>query len=273
MTAINPPRCRRVRHQQLQRHADRDRRSSSPRSCLRPAFAAAAHKLGQPVTVQPPTAAAPGPDRRTSDGLSAAAADRRYLAAILVKRPADRGGAVACAHPDRLFIIGVLTDLIVAADRPYFGSHFWRCCRVALSAAVVLAAAAIQGLAGKRAPCWWRCCSSSSAAPARAGSGPTCCRVLAQHRRAVPAANAVDLIRNVIYFGGNDITTPLIVLFLYALARVAVISYLNWNPRARAGRAAAAARARGDLAGATSPGTHRRPRAGHDAAGRSWPRC
>ena len=29
-----------------------------------------------------------------------------------------------------------------------------------------------------------------------------------------PPQNAMNLIRNVIYFGGNDITTPLIVLFL-----------------------------------------------------------
>ena len=45
-----------------------------------------------------------------------------------------------------------------------------------------------------------------------------------------PPQNAVDLIRNVIYFGGNDITTPLIVLFLYALAGVAVISCLELEP-------------------------------------------
>ncbi len=38
-----------------------------------------------------------------------------------------------------------------------------------------------------------------------------------------PPQNAVDLIRNVIYFGGNDISTPLIVLFGYALAGVAVL--------------------------------------------------
>ena len=85
-----------------------------------------------------------------------------------------------------------------------------------------------------------------------------------------PPQNAVDLIRNVIYFGGNDITTPLIVLFLYALAGVAVISYLNWNPRARAARAATAARARGDLAGAASP-RNPSPRPGPDTAQQADP--
>jgi hypothetical protein len=71
-----------------------------------------------------------------------------------------------------------------------------------------------------------------------------------------PPQNAVTLINHVIYFGGNDITTPLIVLFLYALAGVAVISYLNWNRPARAARAAAA-RARAGAAEAAPAGSHR----------------
>ena len=59
-----------------------------------------------------------------------------------------------------------------------------------------------------------------------------------------------------LYFGGNDITTPLIVLVLYALAGVAVITYLNWNRPARQARAAAA-RARAGGAEAAPAGNPR----------------
>ena len=85
-----------------------------------------------------------------------------------------------------------------------------------------------------------------------------------------PPQNAVDLIRNVLYFGGNDITTPLIVLFAYALAGVAVITYLNWNRPARQARAVAA-RARAELAEAAPAGNPApTPRAGGAACCRSW---
>ena len=67
-----------------------------------------------------------------------------------------------------------------------------------------------------------------------------------------PPQNAVTLIRNVIYFGGNDITTPLVVLFLYAAAGVAVIWYLG---RIRPARVAAAAHARGEAAEARPAGS------------------
>ena len=71
-----------------------------------------------------------------------------------------------------------------------------------------------------------------------------------------PPQSAVTLINHVIYFGGNDITTPLIVLLLYVAAGVAVISYLNWNRAARDARAAAA-RARAEVAEAAPAGNPR----------------
>ena len=60
-----------------------------------------------------------------------------------------------------------------------------------------------------------------------------------------------------IYFGGNDITTPLIVLVLYALAGVAVISYLDWNRPARQARPPPRA-ARAELAERHRQATRRR---------------
>ena len=85
----------------------------------------------------------------------------------------------------------------------------------------------------------------------------------------LPPQNAVDLINHVIYFGGHDITTPLIVLVLYGLAGVAVITYLNWNRPARQARAArAGARRDGGSGAGGHPGANPPARSG--ACCRSW---
>ena len=229
---------------------------------LEPAFVAAAHKLGQPVTVQ---TAKPLPP---SDRIGAVTSllllpllIGGYLAAVLVFKAA---GGTAAAPWRALILTGyavvgaVLTDLIAGPlIGAYSGSHFWPLlpCFALVTTAVVLAAAAIQGLAGKAGTLLVAVLFIVVGGSGAGGLGTYMLPVYWRNIGVLfPPQNAVDLIRNVIYFGGNDITTPLIVLFLYALAGVAVISYLNWNPRARAARAAAAARARGDLAGATSPG-------------------
>ena len=52
-----------------------------------------------------------------------------------------------------------------------------------------------------------------------------------------PPQSAVTLINHVLYFGGNDITTPLVVLLLYAFAGAVVIGYYG---RIRPARKAAA---------------------------------
>ena len=148
---------------------------------LEPAFLAAAHKLGQPVTVQ---TAKPLPP---SDRIGAVASllllpllIGGYLAAVLVFKAA----AGTAAAPWRAAILtgyavigAVLTDLIAGPlIGAYSSSHFWPLlpCFALVTTAVVLAAAAIQGLAGRWAPCWWRCCSLSSAAPA-GRPGTSCC--------------------------------------------------------------------------------------------------
>ena len=229
---------------------------------LEPAFAAAAHKLGQPVTVQ---TAKPLPP---SDRIGAVTSllllpllIGGYLAAVLVFKAA--GGTAAAPWRAAILtgyaVVGaVLTDLIAGPlIGAYSGSHFWPLlpCFALVTTAVVLAAAAIQGLAGKAGTLLVAVLFIVVGGSGAGGLGTYMLPVYWRNIGVLfPPQNAVDLIRNVIYFGGNDITTPLIVLFLYALAGVAVISYLNWNPQARAARATAAARARGDLAGATSPG-------------------
>ena len=229
---------------------------------LEPAFVAAAHKLGQPVTVQTVKPLPP------SDRIGAVTSllllpllIGGYLAAVLVFKAA---GGTAAAPWRALILTGyavvgaVLTDLIAGPlIGAYSGSHFWPLlpCFALVTTAVVLAAAAIQGLAGKAGTLLVAVLFIVVGGSGAGGLGTYMLPVYWRNIGVLfPPQNAVDLIRDVIYFGGNDITTPLIVLFLYALAGVAVITYLNWNPRARAARAAAAARARGDLAGATSPG-------------------
>ncbi len=233
---------------------------------LEPAFLAAAHKLGQKVMVQ---TAKPLPP---SDRIGAVVGllllpllIGGYLAAVLVFKAA--GGTAAA--PWRVVILtayaivgAVLTDLIAGPlIGAYSSSHFWPLlpCFALVTTAVVLAAAALQGFAGTLGTLLVAVLFIVVGGPPAGGLGTYLLPVYWRNiGRLFPPQNAVDLIRNVLYFGGNNITTPLIVLFAYGLAGVAVISYLNWNRRARQARAAAA-RARAEVpeaAPAGSPGTN-----------------
>jgi hypothetical protein len=224
---------------------------------LEPAFLAAAHKLGRPVTVQ---TAKPLPP---SDRVGAVTAllllpllIGGYLAAVLVFKAA--GGTAAA--PWRAAILtgyalvgAVLTDLIAGLGiGAYSSSHFWPLlpCFWLITTAVVLAAAAIQGLAGKAGTLLVAVLFIVVGGPPAGGLGTYLLPVYWRNIGVIfPPQNAVTLINHVIYFGGNDITTPLVVLFLYVLAGLAVIGYLG---RIRPARAAAAHR-RADLADASPP--------------------
>ena len=159
-------------------------------------------------------------------------------------------------------IVGaVLTDLIAGPLLgAYSSSHFWPLlpCFALVTTAVVLAAAAIQGFAGTRGTLLVAVLFIVVGGSAAGGSGTFLLPVYWRNIGVLfPPQNAVDLIRNVLYFGGNNITTPLIVLFAYALAGVAVITYLNWNRPARQARAAARARAEvAEAAPAGNPGAN-----------------
>ncbi len=238
---------------------------------LEGAFLAAAHKLHQPVTEQ---AAKPLPP---SDPVGAVVGllllpllIGGYLAAVLVYKAA--GGTAAALW--RVIILtgyaivgAVLTDLIAGPlIGAYSSSHFWPLlpCFALVTAAVVLAAAAIQGLAGTLGTLLVAVLFIIVGGSGAGGSGTFMLPVYWRNiGRLFPPQNAVDLIRNVLYFGGNNITTPLIVLFAYGLAGVAVISYLNWNRPARQARAAARARAEvAEAAPAGNPRANPGPRRG-----------
>jgi hypothetical protein len=214
---------------------------------LEPAFLAAAHKLGRPVTVQ---TAKPLPP---SDPVGAVTAllllpllIGGYLAAVLVFKAA---GGTAAAPWRAAILIGyalvgaVLTDLIAGPGiGAYSSSHFWPLlpCFWLVTSAVVLAAAAIQGLAGRAGTLLVAVLFIVVGGPPAGGLGTYLLPVYWRNIGVIfPPQSAVTLINHVIYFGGNDITTPLIVLFLYAAAGVAVIDYLG---RIRPARADAAHR-------------------------------
>src|SRR5215467_4103841 len=252
------------------------------RLALEPAFVSAAHKLGRPVTVQ--TVKPLPPYDRIGAVVSLLLLPLLiggYLAAVLVFKAAGR----TAAAPWRVVILtayavvgAVLTDLIAGPRLgAYSTSHFWPLlpCFALITTAVVLAAAAIQGLAGARGTLLVLVLFIVIGGSGAGGLGTYMLPVYWRNIGVLlPPQSAVDLMRNVIYFGGNDITTPLIVLFAYALAGAVVITYLIWNRRARTARAAAAhareeaAHAREDMAAAQSPGNPPPGPAGQKRRGR-----
>jgi hypothetical protein len=212
---------------------------------LEQAFASAGVKVKTPFTVQ---TVKPLPQ---SDRVGAVVAFLLlplliggYLAAVLVFK-----AAAGAAAPWRAAILtgyaivgAVLTDLIAGPlIGAYSGSHFWPLlpCFALITTAVVLAAAAIQGLAGRVGSLIVVVLFLILGGSSAGGQGVSLLPSYWQDIGVVfPPRNAVNLIRNVLYFGGNNITTPLIVLFAYVLFGVAVIAYLG---RIRPARHAAAA--------------------------------
>ncbi len=225
---------------------------------IEPAFLAAAHKLGRPVTVHTISPLAPSdPIGAVTSLLLLPLLIGGYLAAVLVFKAA-RG--VAAAPWRAAILIGyalvgaVLTDLIVGPGiGAYSSSHFWPLlpCFWLVTSAVVLASAAIQGVAGRAGTMLVAILFIVIGGSGAGGPGTYLLPVYWRNIGvALPPQNAVTLIRNVLYFGGNGITTPLVVLFLYAFAGIAVIAYLG---RIRPARAAAA-RVPGQRAETEAPG-------------------
>ncbi|HEX5300044.1 MAG TPA: hypothetical protein VFW50_23910 [Streptosporangiaceae bacterium] len=220
------------------------------------AFLDAAHKLGRPVTVH---TAKPLPSSDPVGGvvslLLLPLLIGGYVAAVVVFK---RTGGTAAAPWRALILTGyalvgaLLTDLIAGLGiGAYSSSHFWPLllCFWLVTTAVVLASAAIQALAGRAGTGLVLLLFIIVGGPAAGGLGTYMLPVYWRNIGVIfPPQNAITLIRNVLYFGGNDITTPLVVLFLYALAGVAVIWYVG---RIRPARAAAA-HARGEVAEARS---------------------
>ncbi|MEU9128242.1 hypothetical protein AB0D08_09065 [Kitasatospora sp. NPDC048540] len=211
---------------------------------LEPAFVAAAHKLDRPVTVQTVRPlASTDPVGAVTSLLLLPLLIGGYLAAVLVYKAAH-GTAAA---PWRAVILAgyalvgaVLTDLIAGLGiGAYSSSHFWPLlpCFWLVTSAVALAAAAMQALVGKMGTLLVAVLFIVIGGPPAGGLGTYLLPVYWRNVGVLfPPQSAVTLINHVLYFGGSDITTPLVVLFLYAFAGTAVIA---WYGRIRPARAAA----------------------------------
>ncbi|KUO10801.1 hypothetical protein AQJ58_17845 [Streptomyces sp. DSM 15324] len=213
---------------------------------LEPAFLDAAHKLGQPVTVKtvkPLTSS--DPVGAVTSLLLIPLLIGGYLAAVLVFKAAH---GVAAAPWRAAILVGyalvgaLLTDLIAGPGiGAYSSSHFWPLlpCFWLITSAVALAAAGIQALVGKLGTLVVALLFIIIGGPPAGGLGTYLLPVYWRNIGVVlPPQSAATLINHVLYFDGNDISTPLTVLLGYACAGMAVI---GWYGRIRPGRSAAAA--------------------------------
>lgn len=212
---------------------------------VEPAFLATAHKLHRPVNVQ---TVAPLPSSDPTGAVTGLLLlpllIGGYLAAVLVYKAAH---GVAAAPWRALILIGyalvgaLFTDLIAGLGiGAYAHNRFWPLlpCFWLITSAVALASAAVQAVLGKYGTVLVAVLFIVVAGPAAGGAGTHLLPVYWRNLGVLfPPQNAVTLINHVLYFGGNDITTPIIVLLLYAAAGTAVI---GWYGRIRPRRQAEA---------------------------------
>lgn len=208
---------------------------------VEPAFLATAHKLGRPVKVQTVAPLPPeDPTGAVTGLLLLPLLIGGYLAAVLVYKAAH---GVAAAPWRGLILVGyaligaLLTDLIAGLGiGAYSSGSFWPLlpCFWLITSAVALASAAVQAVLGKFGTLVVAVLFIIVAGPAAGGAGTYLLPVYWRNLGVLfPPQNAVTLINRVLYFGGNDITTPITVLLLYAAAGSAVI---GWYGRIRPSR-------------------------------------
>ena len=216
---------------------------------LQAGFAASAKQLSRPLAVQDAKPLPPyDPLGGTPSLLLIPTLIGGFLAAVLVFKAAGgpRAQRWRAAILTGYAVAGaVITDLIAGPLLgAYSDSHFWPLlpCLALVSTAVALVAAALQGLLKQLGTLLVVLLFIILGGASSGGFGVEMLPVYWQNIGAwLPPQAADTLYRNVIYFGGNDITTPLIVLILYVVAGAAVIGYLEWGRKARAARAAQAA--------------------------------
>ncbi|MEV5489678.1 hypothetical protein AB0L47_16990 [Streptomyces bobili] len=202
---------------------------------LEPAFLAAAHKLKRPVTVKTVAPlASSDPVGAVTSLLLLPLLIGGYLAAVLVFKAAH---GVAAAPWRAVILIGyalvgaLLTDLIAGLGiGAYSSSHFWPLlpCFWLITSAVALAAAAMQALVGKLGTLLVAVLFIVIGGPPAGGLGTYLLPVYWRNIGVIlPPQSAVTLVNHVLYFDGNNISTPLVVLFLYAGAGTAVIAWFG----------------------------------------------
>ncbi|MGQ4489740.1 hypothetical protein ACN6LM_000055 [Streptomyces sp. SAS_281] len=222
---------------------------------LEAAFKAAAKEAGRPLSVQ---TVKPLPQRDRLGGVAGLlmlpALIGGYLAAVLLQKT-----TTTAAAPWRVAMlvgysaVGALaTDLIAGPGIGAFSNdRFWPLlpCLFYVTVAVSLAAAALQRLVGALGTLLVVMLFIIVGGASSGGSGLSLLPDYWQHIGAVlPPQNAITLIRNVLYFDGNNITTPCIVLAVYTLVGGAVVSLLGWRPARARGKASDNGIALGDAA-------------------------
>ncbi|WP_405009804.1 hypothetical protein [Kitasatospora sp. NBC_01539] len=228
---------------------------------LEAAFEDAAKKIGRPLTVR---TVKPLPKYDRLGGVSGLLLIPLLIGGYLAATLLLKATRTAAAPWHVAMLVGysavgaLLTDLIAGPGLgAYSNSHFWPLlpCFILIAASVTLAAAAFQRLLGPAGTLVVATLFIIIGGSAAGGVGVTLLPEYWQHLGAVfPPQHAVTLIRNVIYFNGNNITMPLIVLGLYALVGAVVIGYLGrWRPVKKVGPAAPADAAEAPAARATGP--------------------
>ncbi|WP_371498634.1 hypothetical protein OG871_21670 [Kitasatospora sp. NBC_00374] len=202
------------------------------------AFEDAAKKLGRPLTVQ---TVKPLPKYDRLGGVSGLLLIPLLIGGYLAATLLLKATRTAAAPWHVAMLVGysavgaLLTDLIAGPGiGAYSNSHFWPLlpCFILIAASVALAAAAFQRLLGPPGTLVVATLFIIVGGSAAGGVGVTLLPDYWQHLGAIfPPQHAVTLIRNVIYFNGNNITEPLIILGLYALVGGIVIGFLGrWRP-------------------------------------------
>lgn len=233
---------------------------------LEPAFVAAAHKLHMPVTVKTVAPlASSDPVGAVTSLLLLPLLIGGYLAAVLVFKAAH---GVAAAPWRAAILIGyalvgaLLTDLIAGPGiGAYSSSHFWPLlpCFWLITSAVALAAAAMQALVGKLGTLLVAVLFIVVGGPPAGGLGTYLLPVYWRNIGVIlPPQSAVTLVNHVLYFGGNNISTPLVVLFLYAAVGTAVIAWFGRIRPARSNPGAGGPQPQSPSAAAASAPDRRR---------------
>ena len=122
-------------------------------------------------------------------------------------------------------VIDLIAGPLIGA---YSNEHFWPLflCFALVSFAVSASATAIMGLGGRFGSLIVALLFIVIGGSSAGGAGVSLLPAFWQSVGTVlPPQNAVELFRNVIYFDGHAITTPIVVLALYALVGIGVVLY------------------------------------------------
>lgn len=124
-------------------------------------------------------------------------------------------------------VIDLIAGPLIGA---YANEHFWPlfACFALVSFAVSASATAIMGLGGRFGSLIVALLFIVIGGSSSGGAGVSLLPSFWQSVGTVlPPQNAVEMYRNVIYFDGHSITTPIVVLALYALVGIAVVLYVH----------------------------------------------